>query len=156
RNERGIRTIYDLPPRKCVVDCIRSLRSNEILYIILDQNYGGDGRIFVDFFGQPAATAPGPVIFAERTGATILPVFMMGEANQRHRLVIEPAFEIEHLEDDQRTIAHNIARLTKIIEAKVRERPYEWGGWMHKRWKSRTVDEQRVLDYLKDIPSEKT
>jgi len=154
RQERGIKTIYDLPARKCVVDCIRALRNNEVLYILLDQNYGGAGRIFVDFFGEPAATATGPVIFAERTGAIILPLFMQSEADQRHKLVIEPPFEIERFEDDERTIDHNIARLTKIIEAKVRERPHEWGGWMHKRWKSRTIEDQRSRDDLKDVPAE--
>ncbi|HLF17369.1 MAG TPA: lysophospholipid acyltransferase family protein [Candidatus Omnitrophota bacterium] len=156
RNERGVGTIYDLPPRQCVQKCIRALRNNEILYILLDQNYGGDGRVFVDFFGEPAATATGPVIFSIRTGSPILPVFMRHEGGDRHQLVIEPPFQLERFDDDQETIVANIAKLTKIIEQHVRERPWEWGGWMHKRWKSRVIEEQRILDFLKEEESQQT
>jgi len=55
RRELGIQTIYNLPPRRCVQGCIKALRNNEVLFILLDQNYGGDGRVFVDFFGKKAA-----------------------------------------------------------------------------------------------------
>ena len=156
RKEQGVGTIYDLPPRQCVQQCIRALRNNEVLYILLDQNYGGDGRVFVDFFGEPAATATGPVIFSIRTGAPILPVFIMHDEADRHKLVIEPPFQLEHFDDDQQMIVANIARLTKLIEQHVRERPHEWGGWMHKRWKSRTIEEQKVLDFLKEEESRQT
>ena len=150
RRERGIKTIYDLPARQCVQGCLKALRSNEILFILLDQNYGGDGRIFVDFFGEKAATATGPVVFATRTGAPILPVFIIGEGKQSHKLVIEPPIMLDHYDDDQEMIEKNIAKLTKLIEDRIRERPYEWGGWMHKRWKSRTIEEQRIIDMLKE------
>jgi len=150
RQERGIKTIYDLPPRQCVQSCLRALRNNEVLYILLDQNYGGDGRIFVEFFGEKAATATGPVVFSSRTGAPILPIFIMGDGKQRHKLVIEPPITLDFYDDDQEMIEKNIAKLTKVIEDKIRERPYEWGGWMHKRWKSRTLEEQRLLDMVKE------
>jgi len=76
RNERGLKTIYDLPPRQCVQKSLKALRNNEILFILLDQNYGSAGRVFVDFFGEKAATATGPVVFSNRTKAPVLPIFM--------------------------------------------------------------------------------
>ena len=144
----GIKTIYDLPARQCIVQSIRALRNNEVLFILLDQNYGGDGRIFVDFFGIQAATAAGPVVFSHRTGASILPVFMMREEEEKYKLVFEPPFAIEEEASEEATIQKNIESLTKIIERYVRTYPHEWGGWMHKRWKSRTSEEQAVIDAL--------
>jgi len=156
RAQLGVRAIYDLPPRKCVQECIRALRNNEVLFILLDQNYGGEGRIFVEFFGEQAATATGPVVFSNRTGAPILPIFIMHDGDDRHKLVINPPIALDHYDDDQEMILMNIKKITKIIEDRVRERPYEWGGWMHKRWKSRTLEEQRILDLLNEMESPKT
>lgn len=150
RQERGIQTIYDLPARKCVVDCIKALRNNEILFILIDQNYGSDGRVFVDFFGHDAATAAGPVVFGNRTGAPVLPTFIMKDdtldAADRHKIVIDPPVLMETSGDEKQSVIHNVARLTKIIEKYVRLYPHEWGGWMHKRWKSRKVEEQAKID----------
>lgn len=150
RDERGIGTIYDLPSRKCVVDSLKALRNNEILFILLDQNYGSDGRVFVDFFGHPAATAAGPVVFGNRTGAPILPAFIMqdnaGGAIDKHKIVIDPQVFLDNVGDDHANIVHNVAKLTKIIEHYIRLYPHEWGGWMHKRWKSRLIEEQTAID----------
>ena len=150
RRERGIKTIYDLPARRCVQESLKALRNNELLFILLDQNYGSEGRVFVDFFGEKAATATGPVVFSNRTGAAIVPMFIMGDHNDRHKLIIEPPLALEKSQDEQQQLVSTVAQITKVIEKHVRQRPFEWGGWMHKRWKSRTVEEQAMIDQLKD------
>lgn len=150
RQEIGVHTVYDLPAKKCVVESLRVLRRNEILIILLDQNYGSAGRVFVDFFGRPAATAGGPVVFSLRTKAPILPIFCLGDGSEmKHKIVIEPEFELEMCEDEQDTITRNVARITKIIEGYVTRYPHEWGGWIHKRWKSKPAAEQEIIDRLK-------
>jgi Kdo2-lipid IVA lauroyltransferase/acyltransferase len=149
RQENEIKTIYDLPPRKCVQESLQALRRNELLFILLDQNYGGDSRVFVDFFGHKAATAAGPVVFANRTDSPILPMFILGKGGLEHKIIIDPPIELEQGEESQAFLIRNVAKISKIIEKYVRLYPHEWGGWMHKRWKSRTVDEQRIVDILK-------
>jgi len=135
RQQLGLNTIYSTPRKTCVDNSIRVLRNNEFLFIPLDQNFGSAG-VFVDFFGRQAATATGPIIFALRTGAPILPMFIVRQKDDTHRIIIEPAIHIEEKEDNEATIQHNIARITKIIESYIREYPQEW-GWIHRRWKSR-------------------
>ncbi len=142
RSENGIRTIYDLPARQCIQQSIKALRKNELLFILLDQNYGGAGGVFVDFFGHQAATATGPVIFSNRTGSPILPIFILHDQGDRHKIVIEPPVELEKSHDDQQTLVRNVAMLTKIIEQYIRRYPHEWGGWMHRRWKSQPILER--------------
>ena len=56
----------------------------------------------------------------------------------------------EQGKDEGQDIVTNIGKLTKIIEGYIRRYPHEWGGWMHKRWKSRTLEEQSVIDRLKE------
>lgn len=136
RKESGFKTVYAIPRKKCVVESLRVLRNKELLFIPLDQNFGSSGGIHVEFFGQQAATATGPVVFALRTGAPILLTFIIRQPDDTHKIVIEPPFELEEGVDENDTIQINIARLTKIIEGYIRKYPHEW-GWMHRRWKSR-------------------
>lgn len=135
RQEFGLNTIYSTPRKTCVDTSIKVLRNNEFLFIPLDQNFG-TGGVFVDFFGRQAATATGPVIFAQRTGAPILPMFIIRQKDNSHRIIIEPPIHIEEKESNEATIQHNISRITKIIEDYIRKYPQEW-GWIHRRWKSR-------------------
>ncbi len=150
RDESGIKTIYDLPAKKCVVESIKALRNNEVLIILLDQNYGSQGRVFVDFFGRPAATATGPVVFSLRTKSPILPIFcLQDEGEISFKIIIEPELVLERGYDEQDIIHKNVAMITRVIENYVRKYPHEWGGWIHKRWKSKPSEEQVIIDRLR-------
>ncbi len=136
RERLGLNTIYSHPRKDCVDQSLRSLRRNGFLFIPLDQNFGSGGGVFVDFFGQKAATATGPVVFALRAGAPILPVFTIRQPDDTHKIIIEPPMDLDVREDDKETIHVNTARITGLIEEYIRRYPQEW-GWMHRRWKSR-------------------
>ncbi|MBU1905372.1 MAG: lysophospholipid acyltransferase family protein, partial [Candidatus Omnitrophica bacterium] len=112
-----------------------ALRNNEAVFLPLDQNFGSGG-VFVDFFGKKAATAIGPVVFARRTKAAIVPCFIIRQKDDTHQIVFEPPLELEEGKDKQETIVINIQKLTNIIESYIRRYPAEW-GWIHRRWKSK-------------------
>lgn len=135
RKKFNVKTIYSQPRKECVDQTIRALRNNEVVFIPIDQNFGTAG-VFVDFFGQKAATATGPVVFAERTKAGIVPCFIVRQKDDTHKIICEPAIELEEGSNSQETITINIQKLTSIIEAYIRRYPAEW-GWIHRRWKSR-------------------
>ncbi|MBM3248242.1 MAG: lysophospholipid acyltransferase family protein [Candidatus Omnitrophica bacterium] len=139
RTDAGIGTIYSQPRPECINKSLKALRNNELLFIQLDQNFG-TGGVFVDFFGTKAATATGPVIFAMRTGAPILPMFMVRNRDNTHKMIIEPVLHLEEKATREETIVVNVSRITKIIEAYIRKYPEEW-GWIHRRWKSRPTKE---------------
>jgi KDO2-lipid IV(A) lauroyltransferase len=140
RSKLGLNTVYSHPRKQCVDTSIRVLRGNELLFIPLDQNFGSGGGVFVEFFGQKAATATGPVVFARRTGAPLIPMFIVRQGDDRHKIIIEPPMNIEEKATDQETIEFNTAKITALIERYVRKYPQEW-GWMHRRWKSRPPGE---------------
>jgi len=131
----GVNAIYSIPARDSVKQSLQVLRDNGILCVLLDQNFGSGSGVFVEFFGQKAATATGPVIFAERTQAAIVPVFTVRE-NGKYRIIFEPELPLEEREDHAEKLFVNVDRITRIIERYIRHYPAEW-GWMHRRWKSK-------------------
>jgi len=135
REKYGVRTIYSQPRNECVNNTISVLRNNELVFIPIDQNFG-TGGVFVNFFGKQAATATGPVILAQRTGAALIPCFIIRQPGDRHKIIFEPELELKEGKDNQDTVLINIQRLTDIIEAYIRKYPAEW-GWIHRRWKSK-------------------
>ncbi|MBW1825278.1 MAG: hypothetical protein JRI87_12140, partial [Deltaproteobacteria bacterium] len=55
---------------------ISSLRKNEIVCFIADEKKRRS-EIYVEFFGEPAPTAIGPAVLSLRTGAPIMPIFIV-------------------------------------------------------------------------------
>lgn len=133
----GIKTIYTQPRKVCVENSLRVLRNNELLFFLLDQNFGTAG-VFVDFFGRKAATATGPVILAKRTQAKILPCFIIRQKDDTLKIIFEPALELERGNNGEKAVVNNVQRITNIIESYIRKYPAEW-SWIHRRWKSRSV-----------------
>jgi len=135
RKEVGVGTIHAIPRRECVANTLKALRNNEIVFILVDQNFGERGGVYVDFFGQKAATGTGPVVFARRAKAPIIPMFMMRQKDDTHKVIIEEPIVLEEGEDDKTTMAKNMSSITSLIERYIRRYPQEW-AWMHRRWKS--------------------
>lgn len=135
REGMGIKTIYSIPRTTCVAQSLSHLRDNGILIIELDQNFGADGGIFINFLGRTAATAPGPVVFSMRTGAKVVPMFLIRYEDLSTKVIIEPHIELEVTGDRDKDILTNISKFTKIIELYVLKYPNLW-SWSHKRWKS--------------------
>ncbi len=139
RKECGLNTVYAVPRHQCVTEAIKVLRNNEILFVPMDQNFGSSGGIYVDFFGQKAATATGPIVFASRTQAAIVPMFIVRQGRDTHKIIIEKPLELEKGSNDDEMMYKNISKLTNLIEQYIRRYPYEW-GWMHRRWKTREYE----------------
>ena len=151
RSRLGLKTVHSYPREACVTQSLKALRDKELLVVLLDQNTGSKSGVYVDFFGQKAGTATGPIIFAMRTGAPLLPIFTLLKGNSDlHTLVIEKHFYLEQKATDEETIQYNVQKLTNIIERYIRKYPTEW-GWMHRRWKSRPKSEDTVEQVRVDV-----
>jgi Kdo2-lipid IVA lauroyltransferase/acyltransferase len=112
---------------------LRCLRRNEVLYIIADQQQRRGG-IAVPFFGRMAYTPPGPAIFSLKTGAPVLPMFVLREGGLGRILVIGKPIMMEGTFDERKDIETLTAKLTTVIEDTVRQYPGQW-AWLNRRWK---------------------
>lgn len=130
RTRCGMRQI---PREHAARQGLASLRRNEILAILLDQNTASGG-VFVPFFGHPASTAVGPAVFALKTGAALVPTFCIREADGSHTMRAWPPIYPQSTGDRTADIQRITADVTQAIEAQIRERPDLW-LWLHNRWK---------------------
>ena len=113
---------------------LRCLKRNELLGIVADVDTTVSG-VFVDFFGRRAYTPYSPVAIALKTGAAILPSFIIRQSDGSHRAIIEPPLVLERTNVKEKDLVINTQRFTKIIESYIREYPAQW-IWMHRRWKT--------------------
>ena len=128
------------PKSLAVKRALTSLKRREVLIIPIDQNAGKEG-VFVDFFGRLASAPAGPVVFAQRTGAPLVPMCIIREGRKRHQLIIEPEVPLVNTENKEKDLITNTQKLTKVIEKYVRKYPSQW-WWMHNRWKSKPPQKQ--------------
>ncbi|WP_408955146.1 lysophospholipid acyltransferase family protein [Natroniella sp. ANB-PHB2] len=132
REERGA-NVYDKKGRG-VKKAFRSLLKKECLLILGDQDAHSKGE-FVEFFSRLASTPKGPVVLAQKTGALVLPVYLVREGLNQYRLMIEPPLKVAKDATAQEQKA-KLQQLTSSLERKVREYPKQW-LWLHRRWKTR-------------------
>ena len=118
-------------------DILKALRNNETVGILMDQNTVREEGVFADFFGIPAATTPAVATFALRTGAAVIPGFLIwDEALQKHRLRFDPPLKLIQTGDRARDILENTRMFNRVLEGYVRKNPDQW-LWIHRRWKTR-------------------
>jgi len=124
------------PPKPITTSIKKSLNClhrNEILYLVADEQQRRGG-IPVPFFGQKAFTPSGPALFSLKTGAPILPMFVLRENGIQWTLVIGHPVEIERTSDEKKDIEALTAKFTKAIEDSIRQYPTQW-TWLNRRWK---------------------
>jgi KDO2-lipid IV(A) lauroyltransferase len=150
-------SIATVPEKQFFKSALNLLKDNGILCLISDENkrYGG---IFVDFFGHPASTAPGPAALTVRTGAPVVPVFIMRNDDNSQRIIIEKEIEWEQTGDTTRDMKEITSRFTKVIEDYVRMDPSQW-VWTNWRWRTQPwgksnkakIKKKKRLEALKKI-----
>ncbi len=115
-------------------DILRTLRHGGILGLMCDQDAGKAG-IFVDFFGKPASTVPGPAVLSLKTGAPVVPMAVHPRGSGPHLFEILPPIhpgDFAHEKDPAWAITLAYSRR---LEEWVRLRPDQW-FWLHRRWKT--------------------
>lgn len=116
-----------------LLGAFRSLRKNELLGILPDQNESAGG-IFVDFFSRQASTATGPAIFALRSGAPLVPMFAPRMPDGRYKAIVYPRIDFTPSGDEEKDIYDLTVLINQAIEREVRRYPEQW-LWLHDRWK---------------------
>jgi Kdo2-lipid IVA lauroyltransferase/acyltransferase len=114
-----------------------AMRQGETVGILMDTNMTPPQGVFVPFFGRLACTASGLARVALKTGAAVLPGFMVWEdAEQKYVLRFGDEIPVITTGDDEADAVANTARFTAVIEDFVRRYPEQW-LWVHRRWKTR-------------------
>lgn len=120
---------------------LTAMHRGQTVGILMDTNMTPPQGEFVDFFGISACTATGLAHVARKTGAAVLPGFMLWEAaERRYVLHFGEEIEIPQTDDVAADILEGTRRCTAAIEAWIRRYPDQW-LWIHRRWKTRPAGE---------------
>ncbi|MFN2531663.1 MAG: lysophospholipid acyltransferase family protein [Pyrinomonadaceae bacterium] len=138
RSKYGNRTLDKLTAARTMV---KTLRSGDVLGLLIDLNTLHDEAIFVDFFGVPAATNFMIAKLALRTGSPIVPAFAPWDARKKKFLVrVLPPIEVEANCNEDTDVLRLTAAMSRVMEDIIRQYPEQW-LWIHKRWKTRRPGE---------------
>jgi KDO2-lipid IV(A) lauroyltransferase len=103
----GVRHIYD------------ALKNNRIVALVGDRDFANGGKR-MPFLGETKIIPRGPAVLALRTGAAIVPGFVLRQKDDTHILKFLPALRADGSEDEI------MARCVKTIEEVVRQYPQQW------------------------------
>jgi KDO2-lipid IV(A) lauroyltransferase len=140
-----------IPKEKSMGRILRLLKGGEVVGVLLDQNVSPQEGIFVDFFGELACTNVGMALLALKTGASVLPVFNIRQADGRYRVIMEPELQLNRTGDRDRDVEESTELFTRVIERYIRENPDHW-FWLHQRWKTRPWQSKRTKGGNARIP----
>jgi KDO2-lipid IV(A) lauroyltransferase len=123
---------------------IASMRSGETVGILMDTNMTPPQGVFVPFFGVEACTASGMARIAAKTGAAVVPGFLLWEESEnQYVLHFGEELQVVHTGDAEQDALINTAAFTAAIEGYVRRYPEQW-LWMHRRGKTRRAGEEGI------------
>jgi KDO2-lipid IV(A) lauroyltransferase len=118
-----------------------AMRARQTVGILMDTNMTPPQGEFAKFFGVDACTGTGLAHMARKTGAAVLPGFMLWEPAERsYVLHFGPQIEIPHTADAAADILAGTQLCTSVIESWIRRYPDQW-LWIHRRWKTRPPGE---------------
>jgi Kdo2-lipid IVA lauroyltransferase/acyltransferase len=112
---------------------LQALAANRGVAILIDQHLHTPDAVYVDFFSRPAATTNALAALAMRTGAPVIPAFILPLPRGRYRVIFEHAVE-PPLPDATDAVREFTQRCTDVLEMYIRRHPDLW-LWMHRRWR---------------------
>ncbi len=124
-----------IPKQKSMRRVLRSLRDGDMVALLMDQNVDWYDGVFVDFFGHRACTNKGMALLALKTGAPVVPVFLIREESG-FKGVYLPEIPLTQTNDKTKDVEVNTEKYNRAIESVIRQYPDQW-FWVHRRWKTR-------------------
>ncbi len=132
RSRFGARMVPTARAARKILSC---LHRGEIVAVLMDQNVDWYEGVFVDFFGHRACTNKGMALIALKTGAPVLPIFLIRQ-DGGFAVEIGAPLPLIRTGDKTRDIEANTQIYNDAIERFVRRHPDQW-FWVHQRWKTR-------------------
>lgn len=134
----NLRTRYGgkiIPKQRSFRTIIRCLNRGEMVALLMDQNVDWYEGVFVDFMGHRACTNKGLALLALKTGAPVVPCFMIRE-KKGFRAEFGPEISTLKTGDRQKDIEANTREYNRVIENVIHRYPDQW-FWIHQRWKTK-------------------
>jgi KDO2-lipid IV(A) lauroyltransferase len=139
RNSTGLEVVSSIKSSRTVM---KAVSRNRVVGILIDQRAKRSEGIWADFFGKEAPTTPALAVLAMKTGAPVVPVFMVRNGFNQHRMVIQEPLTLVHTGDVKKDVEANTQRFNHALESMIRQYPDQW-FWVHRRWERKKRASQR-------------
>jgi lauroyl/myristoyl acyltransferase len=125
RNEKGIGVIEVDQSPFWGVEILKHLRNNGVVAMNGDKDFFGLGRP-ITFFGQKVTFPVGPVVLAMKSGAALIPAFVLKQSDGRYFGVLEEAVPLLLEGDRDEVIEENLGKTARVFEKYVRSHADQW------------------------------
>jgi len=128
REKAKIHTITIDPkekPNLAILEIARQLRRNEIVAMVADRIYEGQG-VKIDFFGHSTLFPAGAVQLALETGAAIIPVFVILERKMKYWGIIGEPIPIRMDADKNEAVRLGVQEIARRFEEMISQYPDQW------------------------------
>jgi lauroyl/myristoyl acyltransferase len=122
RQSHGMRLI---PSDEPMTGLFRALKRGEIIALPCDRDFGDNGMM-VEFFGSPTRLPDGPVRIALRTGASLVPAFVLRLPNDSFLVQIESQLELPHTQDHEADVMASMKMVVAAMERHISKHPEQW------------------------------
>lgn len=113
---------------------LQALRRNQVLGLVADRDFFNHG-ITLPFFGKPTPIPTGPAAFSCRTGAPIVPSFLVREPDGAYRLVFEEPIRCPADLPREEAIRWATQAFLRVMEGYIRRYPTQWYIFHQEFWK---------------------
>jgi len=122
RQSHGLRL---LPSDGPMIGLIRALKRGELIALPCDRLTGDSARP-VEFFGAPARLPDGPVRIALRTGAPLIPAFVLRLPGDSFVIQVGPPLELRRTGDTEADVAVGMEGVVRAMERHIAQHPEQW------------------------------
>jgi lauroyl/myristoyl acyltransferase len=126
REARGVRVVQT---SVAVRRSLETLKENKLVALVADRSFGIHGEI-LPFLGKNAMIPKGPALLSLKTGAPIVPCFLIREGTDDHFTMIieDPIDPPQHCHGhvDEVILQATMQKYIRIIEDKIRQYPSQW------------------------------
>ena len=126
KNQRSMGKLKSIEFGASLRGCYKALKNNELLALLGDRDFSNNG-LPVIFCGKPVASMPkGPAALSYRTGAAIVPSFIIRNEDDTFTFTFEKPILSEAAGDEESAINNIMGKYLPIIESYVKRYPGQW------------------------------
>ncbi|MCK5214932.1 MAG: lysophospholipid acyltransferase family protein [Candidatus Omnitrophica bacterium] len=126
RESKGVKVIAI---KRSLRASLRALQNNECVGVVADRDFTSTG-FEMDFLGKNTLIPKGTAVLSAKTGAAIIPTFLLRDKEDSFRLVFDdpiyPPRIVEGSLDDDELLKDIIQKYISSIEKMIRKYPSQW------------------------------
>ena len=127
-HQREAKGVVVIPSNGALRGCIEQLRSNKFIALVGDRDFTNNGLV-MDFLGRKALIPKGAAMFSWKTGAPIIPTFLIRSNNGTFDLTChDPIYPPKKgVAFEEKAIILGIMRqYLSVIEEQIHRYPSQW------------------------------